>query len=472
MVFFLLGCVSFAWADTIVLKNGRRIVAVSATEEGGKVSFETSSGHMSLPLSIVAHIERDNQGSLPSSGLSMNAADVPASAPGLVPSATASEAEAAAVHNGAVDTAYLSRLDAEARRGARAAVEKTVAAHYAAGQFLLSKGDWSHAADQYHRALAFDPNSVPLLLNLAVLDLKQSQFAEALEPLERARSLARNSPDVAKLMGWAFYGSNRLDQAVEEWKRAEELRPDPEVERALEKAERDRAEERDYREGETAHFDLKYYGGAAPDLARGILRTLEGHYRDISGQLDFEPRSPVVVILYTREAFQDITRAPAWAGAVYDGRIRVPVQGLSAVTPDLSRVMRHELVHSFITQKTHGRCPTWLQEGIAQWFEGRRSREEAGGLINVYAHNAGPSLADLEGSWMALPGDAAGLAYAWSLAAVEAIIHQGGMSDVTRLLDQIAATGSTEAALREVLHSSYSDLDEETVAFLRREYLH
>ena len=66
-----------------------------------------------------------------------------------------------------------------------------------------------------------------------------------------------------------------MDRAIEEWQRAEKLRPDPEVEQALDKAQRDKAEEETYREGETAHFALKYNGGATPDLARGILHVLE-----------------------------------------------------------------------------------------------------------------------------------------------------------------------------------------------------
>ena len=106
--------------------------------------------------------------------------------------------------------------------------------------------------------------------------------------------------------------------------------PDPEVEHALEKAERDKAEEESYREGETAHFDLKYNGSATPDLARGILRALEDDFRDLESQLDYTPPEHIGVILYTDQSFADITRAPRWVGALNDGRIRIPVQGLTA----------------------------------------------------------------------------------------------------------------------------------------------
>src|SRR5712692_11690458 len=47
-----------AAADTIVLKNGRRIVALSAVEEGDKVKYLTSAGELSLPKSIVDRIEK------------------------------------------------------------------------------------------------------------------------------------------------------------------------------------------------------------------------------------------------------------------------------------------------------------------------------------------------------------------------------------------------------------------------------
>src|SRR6266704_5017283 len=47
-----------AVADTIVLKNGRRIAALSAVEDGDKVKYLTSAGELSLPKSIVDHIEK------------------------------------------------------------------------------------------------------------------------------------------------------------------------------------------------------------------------------------------------------------------------------------------------------------------------------------------------------------------------------------------------------------------------------
>ena len=253
-----------------------------------------------------------------------------------------------------------------------------------------------------------------LLLNLAYLHLRRSEYTVALELLDRARRLAPDSPDVAKLSGWADYGLNRLPQAVEEWKRSQQLRPDPEVASALERAERDAQVETNFEEGVSAHFVLRYDGSAAPDLARAVLGELENDFESMVSLFDYTPAEPVAVILYTNRDFADITRAPAWVGAINDGRIRVPVQGVLTVTPALASDLRHELAHSFISQKTHGNCAIWLHEGIAQWAEGKRSKDDAAMLVDLYDHHDDPSLGALEKSWLAMPADVARISYGWS----------------------------------------------------------
>src|SRR3989442_578462 len=136
------------------------------------------------------------------------------------------------------------------------AVTRVAAAHQAAAQFELGRGDTDHALAHYRRALTFSPAQPILLLNTAYLHLRRSEYSASLDYLERARRVAPDSADVAKLAGWAYYGLNKLDQAVEEWKRAQRLRPDPDVARALEKAKRDQQAESSFRECESSHFVL------------------------------------------------------------------------------------------------------------------------------------------------------------------------------------------------------------------------
>src|SRR5262249_49644962 len=235
------------------------------------------------------------------------------------------------------------------------------------------------------QALRFAPEQPVFLLNAAYLHLRRSEYTQSLEYLERARRVAPTDPDVAKLSGGAYYGLNRLEPAVAEWQHALALRPDAETEAALKKALRDKEEEAQYKENESSHFMLRNSGAAEPSLAGDVLRTLERHFTSIESELSYSPPGSIGVILFTQQAFADITQAPAWVGALNDGRIRVPVQGLSSVTPELSRVLRHELTHSFVQQKSRGKAPTWIQEGLAQWMEGKRSDANAAALIRMAA---------------------------------------------------------------------------------------
>jgi hypothetical protein len=148
----------------------------------------------------------------------------------------------------------------------------------------------------------------------------------------------------------------------------------------------------------------------------------------------------------------------------------VPVQGLTQLTPELSRVLKHELTHSFVRQKTRASAPTWVQEGLAQWMEGKRSGSAASLLLRVYDAKQAMSLGDLEGPWMQLSPNIAAYAYAWSLANMEYIVQVDGMNDVERILDRLAAGSTTEAAVREVLHNDYADLMQSTAQYLRKTY--
>ncbi len=469
MLAFVLLLAGPARADKIVLKNGRKIIAYNVVEDGDKIRYETSAGELALPKSIVDHIEKG--GLMPVMG------SPAAAAAGLnleppEPAATAgdSEIDKNAVHDGAVDRNYINDLESGAGAGGARAIP-AARAHHAASQFELVKGDLERALSDARAAVFYAPEDPPMLMNLAYVYLRRSEFKQSLEYLERAKRYAPNNPDVYKLEGWTYYGLNRPDQAVAEWKKSLALRPDSEVQAALARALRDKNEEENYRENESAHFQLKYNGAAEPALAREVLHTLEGHYQQIESELNFSPPDPIGVVLYTQEGFADITRAPGWVGALNDGRIRVPVQGLTGVDPELSRVLRHELTHSFIQQKTHGRAPTWVQEGVAQWMEGKRSDESAAVLVQVYSAGQAAPLGQLEGSWMRLPGPMASYAYAWALANIEYIVQTQGMGDVERILDRLATGTSTEQAVREVLHDDYGDLMQATAEYLKKNYV-
>ena len=466
---------SLAKADTIVLKNGRRIVALSVSEEGDKIRYETAAGTLTLPKAIVDHVDRGAGSALTAANqdaFSLRPPPEPAAAADAKLASAKSELETRVIPGGDVDRSYVAELENRARSGIPLDNWNAAVALHAAAQFELAHNDLDLALTDERQALVYAPEQPVFLMNVAYLHLRRSEYTQSLEYLERARRVAPQDADVAKLTGWAYFGLNKLDEAVAEWKRALALRPDAEIEGALKKALRDKQEEEQYKENESSHFKLRYSGAAEPGLAHDVLRTLEHHFEAIETELSYSPPDSIGVILYTQQGFADITQAPAWVGALNDGRIRVPVQGLNEVTGELSRVLKHELTHSFIQQKTRGHAPTWIQEGLAQWMEGKRSDGVAQALIHMQAAAPEKAAAHFEGDWMKMPDEAVAVAYAWALANVECIIASGGMGDLEHIMDRLAAGEAPEAATKEVTRSDYAGLTNDTVQFLKKNYGH
>ena len=100
----LLGAGSAA-ADTIVLKNGKRIVAFNVVEVGEKIHYETSAGELSLPKSLVDHIEKGGFVTMAGGGSGPgNAANLAITPPAMNASEpSGGEIERAVVHDGAID---------------------------------------------------------------------------------------------------------------------------------------------------------------------------------------------------------------------------------------------------------------------------------------------------------------------------------------------------------------------------------
>ena len=130
-----------AAADTIVLKNGRRILALSAYEDGDKVKYLTSAGELSLPKSIVDHIEKG--GAMPMANTpGAAAANLAIAPPTMQPSDSGGgEIERGAVHDGTVDRGYIARLESEARSGGEKANLSAAIGHHAAATLEMSRGE-------------------------------------------------------------------------------------------------------------------------------------------------------------------------------------------------------------------------------------------------------------------------------------------------------------------------------------------
>ncbi|MEE8256324.1 MAG: tetratricopeptide repeat protein, partial [Acidobacteriota bacterium] len=359
VAFVALGLTTTLVADTIVLKNGRRIKADHVYEEDTQVTYWTAAGELSLPKSLIDRVIKEDASVLGAPG----ALAAPSLSDDLLPplpsedaSATDGQASSSALKNGRINFDYLAKVENDLLRNPNPqSEEKFVKTYYEVTAFLVEQGSLGEASKRARHAAALAPRSLPLAINLGVLLARQQRFSEAVAHLQPAAMKFSDSPEIFMLLGSAYYYTEKMDQAVKAWTRSLELKENPTVREALERAKKERGVDRNYRQSSSGHFLVKYEGAERRALGRDILQTLERHYRDLIRELDYDPPETIIVILYPNQTFGDLTRTPGWVGALNDGKLRIPVSGLSSVTGELSRVLKHELAHSFVQQITQGR---------------------------------------------------------------------------------------------------------------------
>lgn len=447
-------------ADVIRLKNGNRIVADSARESNGRVEYTVGENTFAIPKSLVEGIDAGPVANVPAPAVA--AEDLPRANRTLTVSGDVSRR---VVHDGQIDVAALRAIEKEGDP------ERSAMANFEAARLEHLRHHPAEAAGYLQAALEFTPDQPELLESYATVLVEMDKISQARPVAEHAVRTDPRSSDALNLVAYVLYKTEHSREAIEAWKKSLALRDDPRIAEILARVERETRTEAGFHRQESSHFVLRFEGSdSSQSLREAILSVLEDQYNTLVRDMGVAPLKSISVSLYTGQAFFDVTQAPAWTAALNDGKIRIPVSGLTAMTPSLQRVLRHELTHSFIDQIARGRAPQWLHEGVAQLEEPASTATVGGRLALLYASGNQVPLSQLEDSFMNLSRNEAAVVYAEALAAVECIKVRHGMADLTRILQRLGEGQSVETALRGTIHGGYANLEAELADYLKRAY--
>ena len=437
------------------MKNGDVIYADQVEENGDRVRYEVGDNSYTIPKSSVERILAGTR-----AGSIARPADVPKFTPETQVRGEQHLLDQI-VPQHEVDRSVLREVES------RGSEKDTAVAYYVAAKTEYEAGQLASAKHDFETALRFDPENPAILNYYGALLVRTGNPLDAISYAERAAHMAPDSADAFAVLGYAQFAAGRLREAIESWKKSLSLRPDRSLVAMIDRAGRESRVEAGYSERDSSHFALKYEGRQTSESFRDqLIEVLEADYRDLSSQFAAEPRSSIQVVLYTDQTFFDVTRAPAWMGALNDGKLRIPLRGVDSVTPELARVLRHELTHSFVNQLSMGHCPAWLNEGIAQMMEPRWLGERARRLSDLFREQHEIPLNLLEAGFSSFNRTQAEIAYDESLAAVEFIRSRYGMDDVLQIVQRIGAGESAETSLRQVLHDNYGQFQDELRGYL------
>lgn len=389
--------------DTIVLTNGRTIEADRAWFEGTQLLYEKGGAVFGIPRGLVRSV-----------------------GPAPTPTRPAPS-----------DDPDLARALAQAQAGRQA-----------------------EAAAQLRAALRREPRNLPALQALAELLLALGDTAGAAEAAQKAVALDERRPRSHELLGDALAALGSPASAAAAYRAALRLRADPALQRKLDGIETPRGPA-----PAGPEFRLRYDGGVNEPLGVAVLRVLGEAFEDFATRLAFRPREPVTVILQTETDFR--AGSPAWAEGVYDGTVRIPVKGVERATRPLEALLRHELAHSFVTARTGGNCPTWIQEGVAQWLEGGDPARSDAELAARARSGRLLALLALEAPFQNLPDRELPAAYASSLSGVAHVLRLHGERGLARLLAALGDGLPSEEALPVALRMSYGEFQSSWESHLR-----
>jgi tetratricopeptide (TPR) repeat protein len=408
---------SIILADTLYLTNGRTIEVDRYWEEGNQIYYERNGGVFGFPRSLLERVVRGAPGG-------------PASK--KQPESKQSET------SGFRNEPYAQAIE-KARESA-------------------TEGDLEEASRQYRKALGAAPNSVTGRVELAELYIQRGDFMAAQTQLEQAKRVAPEESTVRELLGEVYYRRGRTALAIREWQKALELDPRADLVDKLKQALRENDQDIEFDELQRPHFLIRYDGAVNETIGREVAVALEREHQELVQEFHFTPQAPVTVTLYTNREFNDVTHAPSWASAINDGEIRIPVEGLTALTPKVHDVLRHELTHTFVNARTGNNCPTWFHEGLAQLRVGATPAGMYQQLSEARENGTLLPLWSLEGPVLSYSSEQARLAYLESLAATEYLVTRKGRHALSRILDLLARGQTMNDALTRVIGLDYQEL--------------
>lgn len=213
-----------------------------------------------------------------------------------------------------------------------------------------------------------------------------------------------------------------------------------------------------------SNFDIYISGISKAKQADIVLLVLDNAYMQILSELSVTIENKIKVVLYTDKEFYDLTGFPPWIGGAYDGQIHLPLANANPDDEIFKKVIKHELTHAILHQATKGRCPTWLHEGLAQYFEGEKIQKKRE-ILNALENNEIPSINSP--SFLLVEKEKSILLYQLSLIAIDYLKNRSSMGTISNFLNKLGEGLNIKDLFYESFLFPYDDLTNRIKEYLK-----
>jgi len=333
----------------------------------------------------------------------------------------------------------------------------------------MKRNDYDRALGFFQESLYYWEENPEAVRGMGATYYRTNEKERAEKWLKKFIDMGGDRPGVYNLLGRIYYERNRLEEALYHFRVSLSLAPEqPQISELADKVRREINVEAGFTSEESRNFRLKYEGTVSPEVTSLVLRICEEAYLDIGSTFKFYPENPVTIILYTDKQFSEVTQSPAWAEAIFDGKIRLPVQGLTDRSRVLERLIYHEFTHALVHEAGGKRAPIWMHEGMAQSMEG--VDREISAVAKKVVEAGGPfPLSTLEGGFLDMPSRKAKAAYLESWLAMRYMDMYYGPFVMSEMIDALQHGGEIEDAVQRVTSRDYKEFDQSFLEWVREE---
>ncbi len=351
-------------------------------------------------------------------------------------------------------------------------IKKNLAtAHLVYGIDLLDREKHGLAKSQFSASLEVDPEGTNARYHLAVSLHFLKETEQAAREFSRTVELDPKIAPAWEGLANCRYEEGKLLLAIEALEKAVTLQPDEKrLKDRLQKFRREQAVEGKFVGDHTSRFQIKFDADREdPRFINTILHELGEAYDKVGSDLGFRPEDRIPVILYSDKEFSHVTGSRGWVGGLYDGKIRLPTKNIANNPRRLRMVIVHEYTHAVVSRLCPN-APAWLQEGLAQFEEGKSVRDAKRTLRTALSRGGLVRLSKLPSASFASIKDplVATRAYALSLVIVHELVERRSIRHLATYLETLRRVKDVDRAFDEVFGGTFQDFEEDIRSELGR----
>ena len=245
---------------------------------------------------------------------------------------------------------------------------------------------------------------------------------------------------------------------------------EPALATLIEKVKTEFAEAGDFKTQDRGDFKISFQGRETKEVADKTRNLLADAQRDVGRAVGLRPNDTIPVVIYSAGQFQNILGLHSWAGAAYDGKIRLPIADLSGRELKegenrVRQIVYHEYTHAVLqTHLDRRSVPIWFHEGVAQLAAGETPPVgDPNWVVRGLSTGMIPTPSEMSGQFSDVrDGQMASALYFASFSFVRFLIEEhGGWSRLRRLIDRLIDGNSMKDAFKSTYRRTLDDVEED-----------